>query len=727
MRSPALAYIIGLIVTLLAQLGAQQSSIQGTVRDENDQPLVGVNIYLEGTVLGAASDQNGIYRITQVPAGTFMLVFNMIGYRQEKREIQVTAGTTINAGITRLSIVPISGETIVITASKYEQKIQDVPVSLSVLNRQEILARNSITLDNALQYIPGINLNQSEINIRGSSGYSMGVGSRVLMLIDGIPMMTGDTREISYDVIPTYLIERVEVVKGAGSALYGSSALGGVVNFITQDIDQAPHFYWKFYGGFYSQTAYEQWNWSGKHRYLGGSSASFSRKFGPVGVQIGGAYDGDESYRQNDLRNRYSGSGKVQWSISPYQQLMVSGNYMYQHRNNFLYWQDLQHALQPPADQLGDEVTSRRYYLTSQYKLLLGREQMLTFRGIWFWNRFDDTIAAGVGNQSTAKNLNGEIQYDSRLGKLALTSGIEATGNSAESNLFGTHSGYTAAGYLQAELPVTDKLRGTLGARLDYFDIDSLESELQLNPKIGIVYALSPSSTFRTSAGRGFRAPSLAEIFTSTVASGFQVVPNPALKPEKSISFEAGFNHRYSNRLSFDGAYFYNRLNDLIEGDFLEIGQEIYIQFQNITRAQVQGFELVIKSELHPQYLDFGLGYTYADPIDLDTREFLKFRPRHIFYLTGSTEISQLQFQLDYRFIKKYDQIDEKFSLLINDAEARVDAHIIDARIATQFRLSGFPLRLSLQINNLLRYYYVDLVGSLAPLRNFLITAETGF
>jgi outer membrane receptor for ferrienterochelin and colicins len=724
MRTTGLLHIIGLIMMLLVQLDAQQSSIQGTVVDENDQPLVGANVFLQGTVLGAATDQNGNYIIANVPAGTFILVFNIIGYRQEKRNIQVATGMKAEAGVTRLSIAPISGEMIVITASKYEQKIQDVPVSLSVLNRQDILARNTITLDKALQYIPGINLNSSEINIRGASGYSKGVGSRVLFLIDGIPMMTGDTREISYDVIPTYLIERVEVLKGAGSALYGSSALGGVVNFITQDIDQAPHYYLKFYGGLYSKTRYQQWNWSDKSRYLGGSSVSFSRKFGTVGLQLGGAYDGDDSYRQNDLRNRYSGSGKVQWSISPYQQLTVSGNYMYQHRQNFLYWKDFQHALQPPEDQLGDEVTSHRYYLSSHYKFLLGKNQVLTLRGIWFWNRFRDTVAAGNGNQSTAKNINGEVQYDSRLGKVSLTTGIEATSNSAESNMFGTHSGYTAAGYLQTEFPILTNLRTTLGVRLDYFNIDSLESELQLNPKIGVVYALTSSSTLRTSAGRGFRAPSLAEIFTSTIASGFQVIPNPDLKPEKSISFELGFNQKYHNRLSFDVAYFYSHFNDLIEGEFLESGQ---VQFQNITRARVQGLEILINGQLHPHYLDFALGYTYTDPIDLDTKEFLKFRPRHIFYLNGSSKISQFQFQLDYRFIKKYDRIDEKFSALIKDADQRVDAHIIDARIASNFLLSGFPLRISFQINNLLRYYYVDLVGSLAPLRTFVITAETGF
>lgn len=713
-----------LILLVVNYASAQQSVIQGTVLDENNQPLVGVNVSLEGTVLGAATDQNGKYRIIQVPANTFTLTFNMIGYRSEKRVIHVPAHTVVEVGITKLTVAPISGETIVITASKYEQKIQDVPVSLSVLNRQDILARNSITLDKALQYIPGINLNSSEMNIRGSSGYSKGVGSRVLLLIDGIPMMTGDTREISYDVIPTYLIERVEVLKGAGSALYGSSALGGVVNFITQDIDQAPHYYLKFYGGLYSKTSYEQWNWSEKNRYQGGTMTSFSGRLGAIGIQLGGAYDGDNGYRQNDTRDRYSGSGKIQWYISPYQQLTVSGNYMYQHRKNFLYWRDLQHALQPPVDQLDDQVTSHRYYVTSHYKFILGKNQLLTCRGIWFWNRFDDTVSRGSINRSTSKNVNGEIQYNSQLNKLSLTTGLETATNFTESTMFGTHSGYTMAGYLQFEVPLFQKWRTTLGTRIDFFDINSVKSELQVNPKVGMVYTLTPSTTLRTSLGRGFRAPSLAEIFTSTFASGFQVIPNPDLKPEKSISIEAGVNHRYFNLVSVDAAYFYNRFNDLIEGEFLESGQ---IQFQNITRAQVHGLEITINGQILPRYFDVGVGYTYADPIDLDTKEFLKFRPRHILYLNSSSKMNRFQFQVDYRFIKKYDRIDDKFSLLIKDAEARVDAHIVDARLSATFQISQLPTRLSLQINNLFNYYYVELVGALAPVRTFQIVLETGF
>jgi hypothetical protein len=115
------------------------------------------------------------------------------------------------------------------------------------------------------------------------------------------------------------------------------------------------------------------------------------------------------------------------------------------------------------------------------------------------------------------------------------------------------------------------------------------------------------------------------------------------------------------------------------------------------------------------------------DPREAETNEYLKFRPRHLFYLSVLTRIAPFQIAMDYRFIKKYDRIDEKFSLLIEDAEARVDAHVLDFRILWNLNVGKIPLRITLQVNNLLRYYYVDLVGSLAPLRGATLTLELGF
>jgi outer membrane receptor for ferrienterochelin and colicins len=719
-------YIFWAILSIqisIASAGLTQR-ITGRVVDENNSPLAGAAVSVEGTVLGAATDLDGYFVIEKIPPGQFTLKFTMLGYRPVKKTISLAAGEVINIGTVKVEMAPVPGEAVVVTAAKYEQKMQDVPVSLSLIDRRELQMRNIVTIDQALQYVPGVNMNSSQMNIRGSSGYSRGVGSRVLFLLDGIPFMTGDTREISYEALPTYMIERVEVMKGAGSALYGSSALGGVVNIITRDIDASPFLYVKLYQGLYSNSTYDQWNWSSKRRFFNGFSGLTSHKMGKFGFQMGGAYAGDDSYRQNDTRKRYSVNARIQWWISPYEELILSGNYMHQDRENFLYWQDLDHALQPAADQLGDKVTSIRRYINGQYRYLLGSNRFLTIRGIWFRNQFTDNITAEQGNKSTSHNLTTEIQYSSRIRTALLTLGTEGTLNKAESNIFGEHSGNSVAGYLQLEMPLTSKWRITGGARADYFYMDSVKSETQINPKLGITFSPAISTTFRASFGLGFRAPSLAEVFTSTTASGFQIIPNINLRPEQSTSFETGLNHNFGERFNLDVAYFYNRYRDLIEGEFLESGQ---VQFQNITRAEIQGGEVDVSAQLVPDLLRTHISYTYVNPWDLDSLQFLRFRPRHLFYLNNQLTLGKLQLFLDYRYIKKYDRIDEKFLVLIPDAEKRVDAHIVDVRAAIPVQISRIPLLLTLQINNLLQYYYVDLIGSLAPLRNFTLTLETGF
>ena len=187
---------------------------------------------------------------------------------------------------------------------------------------------------------------------------------------------------------------------------------------------------------------------------------------------------------------------------------------------------------------------------------------------------------------------------------------------------------------------------------------------------------------------------------------------------------ETGIKQIFQERLTLDVAAFHSRYRNLIEGEFLASGE---IQFQNITRATIWGIETALSGSLWKEYLRGNLSYTYVNPRDEETNEYLKFRPRHLFYISAMTRLAPFQLSLDYRFIKKYDRIDEKFALLIEDAEQRVDAHILDFRILWNLNLTRFPLRLTLQFNNLLRYYYVDLVGSLAPLRGITLTLESGF
>jgi outer membrane receptor for ferrienterochelin and colicins len=726
MKNKIVALIFVFIIVPGITLG-QTAVLSGRIIDHASNPIVGANIYLQGTVLGAASDEQGKFQIVDVPAGEFQLRITVIGFKQVTIPVHLAAGQQLELGTITLADVALSSEPILVTASRYEQNIQDIPVSVSSISRQEIQNRNTVTIDKALQYVPGLSLNQSQLNIRGSTGYSRGVGSRVIMLVDGMPYLTGDTQEMIFNALPVNQIERIEIVKGAGSALYGSSAIGGVVNIITKDITGEPQGDFKMYGGLYSKPYYPQWRWSNATRYMKGVSFDYSAQSGLLGYMLAASGDQDDSYKQNDWFKRFQGGGKLRFTLSPYQRLVCGGNYMIQKRGNFLYWKDLAHALVPPADQLNDQVESTRFHLDAAYQQVLDKQKFYSLKAIWFKNHFQDNIKGAPeqqGNRSTSDFLNAEFQFNWQHDIQQWIGGLSATYNRVHSNLFGNQKGRGTAAFVQDEIKWNPGLSTTLGLRFDYFDVDSLGVDYKLNPKFGLVYKIGAGTALRSSAGSGFRAPSIAEAFTSTSASGLKVVPNLNLSPEKSWSYEVGLNQILGQHLYFDLALFYTRIWDLIEGKFIESGD---VQFINITNARITGGEIVINWEVIKDWLTWRSGYTYCDPWNLSQRKYLTYRPRHIFYNNTTLQYRNIQLNIDYRFLSRYDQIDETFTLIIPDAQQRVAAHIVDVRLVIPFILGGMNMQTSLQVNNLFQYNYVDLVGSIAPIRNFILTVGSSF
>jgi len=263
-----LKILIFLIISFSS--GAAQSVIEGIVVDSEDQPLSSANIYLQGTVRGAASDEQGYFRINNIPSGQYILVVSVIGYQLKELPLEVS-GQPVRVGKIMMEAVALQSHPIVITASRYQQKIQDVPASIGNVSMKDLENRNSVTIDKALQYVSGLTLTGGQLSIRGSSGYSRGVGSRVMMLVDGIPYLTAATREANFVSIPIQQVDRIEIVKGAGSALYGSSALGGVINVINKKIETEPQLSFRTYGGLYAKSYYPEWQWTAATRFLAGS------------------------------------------------------------------------------------------------------------------------------------------------------------------------------------------------------------------------------------------------------------------------------------------------------------------------------------------------------------------------------------------------------------------------------------------------------------------------
>ncbi|MBM2844755.1 MAG: Iron complex outer rane receptor protein [Bacteroidetes bacterium] len=705
---------------------AETGSIRGLVVSTNGEPLPGVNVLVQGTVRGTTTSASGEFSLSGISVGTYTIVFSLVGYQREQRsKVDVREGQALELRVV-LTSAPIQTEPVVVTASKREQSLQESPVSMAVMDATEIARRNSVTIDDALRYISGVNLTESQVNIRGSSGYSRGAGSRVLMLVDGIPFITGDTGELNFETIPVGQVERIEVVKGASSALYGSSALGGVINVITKPIPAEPATTLRTYGGFYGAPSFSQWVWGGGTRFLDGQALTHSRTIGSLGLMLHGSRIADDGFRQNDFRRRYNGYVKVRAPLSDFDLFTSTFNILHQKRASFLYWKDLTHALTPPDVQQGDGVQSTRFFLSSQYNHITGEDAIYTVRGMWFRTKFTDTIGpSSEGSRSDVirGEALGTFLFD---GGHILTAGVEGNLDRVDADVWGTHSGGGVAMYVQAEYAVAPWFKVTVGARYDHQDLDSLDANAQLNPKLGIVYNPMPGTAVRASYGRGFRSPTVAEAFISTSAGGFPIIPNPNLKPERSTSYEVGVNQILGEAAVCDVALFQSDFSDLIEAGFTP---NFNGQFANVTRAQIRGVEGSATLGFFDRSSVLSLGYTYVHPKDVTKNDILKYRPRHMLYAGSVSRISDFTLAVDFRYLSRVERIDDEFVTpplnIIKDGEYRVDIYVVDLRFGYDFAAVDLPLIATLNINNLFQYNYVELIGNIAPPRSIILTLQT--
>jgi outer membrane receptor protein involved in Fe transport len=226
--------------------------------------------------------------------------------------------------------------------------------------------------------------------------------------------------------------------------------------------------------------------------------------------------------------------------------------------------------------------------------------------------------------------------------------------------------------------------------------------------------------------GRGFRSPTVAEAFTSTNIGGFKIVPNPTLKPERSLSYEVGANQLLGENAMIDLAFFQNDFWDLIETGFNQFGQG---QFSNVTRARIRGLEVSSQLQFFSRALSFNLSYTYIDPRDITANDVLKYRHRHMVVASTMGRVGMLSLGVDYRYLSKIERIDQEFVTLgiIKDGEVVVPINVFDLRFGADFSAMGLPLNATFNVNNILGYNYVELIGNMAPLRTFVLTLETRF
>lgn len=705
--------------------------ITGSVTDSlSGLPLVGANVVVRGTVLGSATNSSGEFRLANIPPGSYFLIISMVGYQR----VTVPMVQVVPGGEKRLVLslypVPIQTEQIVITASRREQSLQDVPVSVSTVTADALAARNHNTLDDALRYVPGVNMMQDQVNIRGSSGYSRGVGSRVLLLLDGLPFLTGDTGEISWEVIPVHEVERIEVVKGAGSALYGSSALGGVINVLTRDVQDSPRIRVRLFSGLYDKPRFEEWEWSDQYRFTSGALVSYSDKKGDLGYIMSLSRTVDEGYRQNDAYHRWSVYAKLKYDLSVSQSLTVSGNVLQRTHGNFFWWRSLREATRPPDNQLNGRVESVRGNIGVAYREFVTDRFFYSVKGIYFRNFWEDFTEARRNYVSQSDLLNLDVQgiYEFPARHI-VTFGLAGNYDQVDANLFGVHPGAGWAAYAQDEFDVMGRLKATVGLRFDWQKVSALPSTSELHPKAGLVYSVDEGTRIRASFGSGFRYPSISEIYIESPRNISQVpiLPNPDLRIEKSTSFEVGVNSIIGGSVVLDAAGFSSSFTNLIEpGVAFNDQNEPYIRFDNVTRARIEGGEVSASVEWWRKVLSTNVGYTYIWPRDVSKQTILQFRPRHILYVSASLSLGALSLSTDLRHVSRVERIDENLVQFapIPQGDQRVPINVADVRASYEGSGLGFPARISVNVTNFSNYHYVELIGNLAPVRTYFLTLE---
>lgn len=706
-----------LLVFFSNNISAQSFNIKGRVVDSQSIPLAGVNVVLINTNYGAATDEDGNYEISDLISGVYTVEFSAIGYEKTRKENVVIQNKSIKLDIVLVEAA-IETDEVIVTAGKYQQKKSDLTVSSEVIQGEEFENRNFSNLEDAIRFVPGVTMTDDQISIRGSGGYSRGTGARALMAIDGLPFYTGDTGEIVWEMIPVTELSRVEVIKGAASSLYGSAAIGGVLNCITRNISVKPLTIINGFYGMYDKPYYDEWDWSGERRPFNGLTLSHSQQIEKFGFNISFTRLEDASYTEDDDFKKYIGFLKTVYNFTPVSSLTFIANTFNKRAGQFLYWKNSRNALIPPDRNEGDRIETNRYLFGLIYSSLLNDNMFLNLTGSYYRNYFIDNETPA--NESASNLYRGEAQLHSGLNEIiALTSGVEVIASSVRSSLFGDPHSFQTGVYLVSDINFSIPLIASVGVRYDYSKLDTLDGTGAISPKLGLNYKLLDNLVFRSAFGIGFRAPSIAEAFTSTSTAGITVKPNPFIQPEQNYTFEVGVNYNYAMLFNIDVAVFFSKYKNLIEPVIDPSDGLVF--FNNVLEAQINGLEAGLTFFILPEILDLTFNYTYLLAEDVVSGKALRYRPKNVLYAGLAFNKWNFQFGINFRYISKVEEVDEELVDLgiVVDGDLRVPTYTTDLNFGYNFISLDLPLSLYLNVKNIFNYNYVELIGNIRQIRSY--------
>ena len=275
-----------------------QGSISGIVTDGETGEIV-IGAYITSGTETVATDFYGSYTIT-LPAGTHSLSCSFIGMGKATKSFDVHDGFE---GVWDIKLEPEAKilDIAVVSAGRFEQSVAEVTVSLEVLQPALVENKATTSLESAIEQTPGVSMVDGEPQIRSGSGFSYGAGSRVLVMVDDLPVLSGDAGRPTWGFLPLENLDQIEIIKGASSVLYGSAALSGVINVRTRYPDARPLTRITLQHGAYSDPKSEEAKyWEGalqqtNFRFL------HSRRLGGWDLVVGGNILGDDGFKGPEI------------------------------------------------------------------------------------------------------------------------------------------------------------------------------------------------------------------------------------------------------------------------------------------------------------------------------------------------------------------------------------------------------------------------------------------
>jgi len=741
--------LVLLFSSLALTASAQDTSIGGIVTDGlMHESLPGVSIVIQPGKMDVTTNPKGEYLI-HLNAGNYTIQVRSMGFAMQEKQITIKNNEYQKVDF-QLKSTNIEMSTIVVSAGKFEQKLDEVVVSMEVLKPSHFQNSNQTTMETAVEKVPGVTVIDGQANIRGGSGFSYGAGSRVLVLVDDLPMLAADANDVKWSFLPIENIEQVEVVKGASSALFGSSALNGAINLRTAFPKDTTETYFNFFTGFFDAPHNKDMKWWGDNsQTTTGMNFSHRQKFKQLDFVLGGYYLNDEGYRLGETEKRFRLNTNLRYHFKKINGLSagIAINAQRSEGGNFLLWANDTIGALTPLGGIDPLTTTISLYTTTRANI----DPYITYVGKSSSHRIRTRYFLTNNKNNTNQEAKSELYYGEYLYQhyftdlLTWSLGLCASNSKVSGDLYSKQTGENNAAYTQVDLKYK-RLNASAGYRIEQGKISSEKLNAQQLFRAGASYKIFKATNIRASYGQGFRFPSIAEKFIQTQVGSIVIYPNDSLKTETGWSAEIGIKQGIQIgkwRGLVDASIFQTDYQDMMEFTFGFWGKQtdpaggLGFKSKNIGNTKITGFEISIAGDgdigrVHQSIL---AGFTYIDPIqkDFDAKldtlrnsanyNVLKYRYRRMWKFDTETSYKRFSVGFNARYYSFMENIDAVFEGVIPGVKTyRADNPegdwIFDANLTLT---ASKNMRVGFVVKNVFNAEFVTRPADMQPPRSFAV------